>query len=221
MPIRIFSQKGTCTVDNRDVVTCTYSSCGTAILSIVLDGATSCPSSGDFSRDLATFINIQFCELTTAELVDEKSLLKILKSAQIELQHKYVCDFSSLLLLLKNGEQLFIINAGDGCLGFIDDTHTIEWKTCVHTFANTLQEKSIDNIKNDPLRHILTKSFKAKKYVTPDIQHFNLPGNTNVIIATDGFWALTNAEQSALITQTLTEFEPEDDASFIIIDNEQ
>ena len=221
MPIRIFSQKGTCTVDNRDVVTYTHSTCGTATLFIVLDGATSCPSSGDFSRELAAFINIQFCELTTAELVDEKGLLKILKSAQTELQHKYVCDFSSLLLVLKNGAQLFVINAGDCCLGFIDPARNIEWKTCVHTFANVLQEKSIDNIKNDPLRHILTKSFKAKKYVMPDIQYFNLPSNTNIIIATDGFWALTAAEQQQIITQSPTQFEFEDDASFIIFNSEQ
>ena len=221
MPIRIFSQKGTCTLDNRDVVTCAHSSCGTTTLFVMLDGATSRPSSGDFSRELAAFINIQFYKLTKAELVDEKGLLKILKFAQTELQHKYVCDFSSILLVLKNGTQLFVINAGDCCLGFIDSTHNIEWKTCVHTFANTLQEKSIDNIKNDPLRHVLTKNFKAKKYVTPDIQYFNLPSTTNIIMATDGFWALTNTQQYQLITQIFTKFEPEDDASFIIFENEQ
>jgi PPM family protein phosphatase len=222
MPIRIFSQKGTCTADNRDVVTHTLSACGTTGLFIVLDGATSCPSSGEFSRDLAECIVAEFHKLTKNELSNEHGVLGILKSAQITLQHKYLCDFSSLLLVVVNkSEPLVVIHAGDCCLGFIDAADKIEWITRVHTAANAISSASIDNIKSDPKRHLLTKSFKAKKYVTPDIQYFNLPGNTNIIMATDGFWALSHAQQYQLITQTLTQFEPEDDASFIILENEQ
>jgi PPM family protein phosphatase len=222
MPIKIFSQKGTCTADNRDVVTHTFSACGTIGLFIVLDGATSCPSSGEFSRDLAEFITAEFHTLATSELSDEHGVLSILKSAQIALQHKYLCDFSSLLLVVVNScEPLLVIHAGDCCLGVIDAAHNIEWITRVHTAANAISSASVDNIKNDPKRHLLTKSFKAKKYVMPDIQYIALPRATKIIMATDGFWALTAAEQQQIITQSPTQFELEDDASFIIFNSEQ
>lgn len=222
MPIRIFSQKGTCTADNRDVVSHTLSACGTIGLFIVLDGATSCPSSGEFSRDLAEFIAVEFHKLTKSELSDERSVLSILKSAQITLQQKYLCDLSSLLLVVvKNREPILVIHAGDCCLGFIDVAHNIEWITRVHTAANAISSESVDSIKNDPKRLLLTKSFKAKKYVMPDIQYVALPCATKIIMATDGIWALTAAEQQQIITQSPTQFEFEDDASFIIFNSEQ
>lgn len=220
MQIRTFSQQGIYTQDNRDVVTYRHSACETATLFILLDGATSSPSSGDFSRELAELIIADFHKLPTHELFDENGLLRILNAAQTVLQHKYVCDSSSLLLVLKNGVQLLVVHAGDCCLGSIHTTHNIQWLTRVHTFANAINDTSIDKIKHDPRRHTLTKCFKAKKYVMPDIQYLTLP-NTPIIMATDGFWALANSTQSALITQTATQFKPEDDASFIILESEQ
>ena len=114
-----------------------------------------------------------------------------------------------------------VIHAGDCCLGVIDVAHNIEWITRVHTAANAISSASVDNIKNDPKRHLLTKSFKAKKYVMPDIQYIALPHATKIIMATDGFWALTATEQQKIITQSTTQFELEDDASFIIFNSEQ
>jgi serine/threonine protein phosphatase PrpC len=218
MVIRVFSQQGTYTTDNRDVVSYSHSACGTATLFIVLDGATSCPSSGNFSRELAELITAHFEQLPTQALTTERDLLAILKTAQAALQHKYVNDCSSLLLALSHAEQLLVMHSGDCCLGVIDSSSRIDWKIRVHTAANALSDASVDKIKNDPYRHQLTRSFKAKKYITPEMQYLKFPSNTNIIMATDGFWALTSAEQHALISQTAFQFEPEDDTSFILFE---
>lgn len=215
--IRTFTVQGKSTSDNRDVVI-HFSHFETKVF-IILDGATNCPSGGSFSRDLALEIESEFQKTPQFDLRDASAkniLLNLLKKSQSALQKRYILDFASLLLVIKCNTELLTVHSGDCSLGFIQKNGQISWVTPVHTAANIFENKTADQVLSDPLRHTLTRAFKAKKMVIPDFCYFEIPENVSIIMATDGFWALPTDTQYRLLTNIEEKIDTKDDASYIV-----
>lgn len=213
--MRLFTVQGKNTSDNRDVIA--HFSHFDVTVFIVLDGATNCPSGGDFSRALASEIQKKFEVLPQFDLRDKSVkalLIRLLKETQMSLQKTYILDFASMLLVVRHQEDLFVAHSGDCCLGFIQKNNQISWVTPLHTVAN-IENKMMDEIVSDPLRHILTRSFMAKKMIIPEFGYFQVPEHASIIMATDGFWGVSKDIQRELLASP-KEIDVNDDASYII-----
>lgn len=212
--ILVFTAKGSHTDDNRDVIAYAKSPCESATLIIVCDGATSSPNSGEFARRLTDLLLDRFSTFTPEDVTHERSLIAALRHAQKTLQKEFVCAAASILLALVQGQQLLLLGAGDCCLGVIWKGTQLSWISRVHTCANMINEMPIEHIKKDPRRHQLTRVFKAKRFCDLMIERHTLAIGTKIIIATDGFWALPEVDQSTILTGGAVPALM-DDASFI------
>ena len=92
-----------------------------------------------------------------------------------------------------------VIHTGDCLLGQIDRGDKIHWRTQPHTLANAFGYVAVDELSKTPARHLLTRSFRSREYMTPEIlETDSSPGV--YLLSTDGFWAELSAhEQLAVI----------------------
>lgn len=116
-----------------------------------------------------------------------------------------------------------VIHAGDCLLGQIDRGDRIHWRTQPHTLANALAYVAVDELSKTPARHLLTRSFRSREYMTPEILETDSLPSVN-LLSTDGFWAEPSShEQLAVIDGREVEANGEhDDCSLLkltIMDN--
>lgn len=161
MIIKSYTNKGTRTLDNRDVLLKTVN--GDSHLFMVIDGNTSCPSSGDFARSLAAYIENTLGKLPPHSLKPpfaKDTLLTLLKEAQQKLRTDFPADSASILLLYIQKNISIALYAGDCCLGRLSRDYplskasSIKWLTHIHSLANAQKDIRHSKIKSNPNRHI-------------------------------------------------------------------
>ncbi|MEI9425983.1 hypothetical protein O7A70_33455 [Mesorhizobium sp. Cs1299R1N1] len=87
-----------------------------------------------------------------------------------------------------------MLHAGDCLVGRLEDDGRIAWLTQPHTLANPLLPAAIESVAKDPARHRLTRSFRSKRFIAPDLNSIQLDDRP-LLVATDGFWAELDACQ--------------------------
>jgi serine/threonine protein phosphatase PrpC len=178
------SQIGTRTEDNRDCA-------GVAareddVLCIVADGSTKGLDSGELAREITRELIDWYVGSSTA--VTAESLIAKLKGLHEVLPEAYPQgSVSYMILYIRSGNDALVVHAGDCLLGRDDGQGSPEWLTRPHTLANAGNDKTVEEIVDLPARHRLTRSFRAKEFMRPEVTE--IAAADEFIVATDGFWA--------------------------------
>ncbi|MGO4560115.1 hypothetical protein [Mesorhizobium sp. 2RAF21] len=101
---------------------------------------------------------------------------------------------SYVLVYLEATRPALVLHAGDCLVGRREEDGRIAWLTQPHTLANPLLPVAIESLAKDPARHRLTRSFRSKRFIAPDLNSFELDDRP-LLVATDGFWAEHEAHQ--------------------------
>ena len=180
------SRKGQRTSDNRDC--CGIGLRADAVLCIVLDGSTAGPKSGEFGRLIARNLIDWF--LTTEVSVTAELLIEELSSINKQHFSDFRSDSASyVIVLFEDGKSTLTLHAGDCLTGQYDERGPVNWHTQPHTLANAINDMSVAEVARSPLRNRLTRSFRAGKFMCPDVNVIDIEGEASFVVATDGFWA--------------------------------
>ena len=217
MEINWRSKPGTLTDDNRDY--CGVGLRDDAALCVVLDGSTSGPQSGEFARAIAHDLIDWFIE---AGKVSAASIVEQLRDIHGNLAPRFRGDSASFAIALidKRGA-VRLLCAGDCLVGLRDGQSGVDWQSRPHTLANAVDDLPIADIARSPIRNRLTRSFRGREFMAPDISELRLEGDQELVLATDGFWAALAPEAQAqfLAGEAMTRIEEKsrDDCSTIAI----
>lgn len=179
------SQAGKRTDDNRDCAGVGMR--GDEALCIILDGSTTGPDSGALARRVARDMIDWF--VATDEAVTAESLIVRLRAIHTGLSgHLPRASASYMIVHIRLPDALLALHAGDCLLGQLVGEEAIEWLCRPHTLANALgADVSIAAIAGQAARHRLTRSFRVREFLVPDVATLNAEGV--IVVATDGFWA--------------------------------
>jgi len=199
LQIRWHCRQGTRTADNRDHAGIGIR--GGAVLAIVVDGSTSGSDSGDFAREIARRMVDWF--VTGTEEVTADALIAQLRMTHAALAMDFRTDSASYVLVhLAATRPALVLHAGDCLLGRREEDGRITWLTQPHTLANPLLPVAIERLAKNPARHRLTRSFRSKRFIAPDLNLFELD-HRPLLVATDGFWADLEAHQQVAFIEGL------------------
>jgi hypothetical protein len=81
--------------------------------------------------------------------------------------HFRLASASYLLLCLQSSGAHFALWTGDCLLGRSGTQGGIDWLTQPHTLANPLAALPVAEIASMKTRHVLTRSFRAKRFIDP------------------------------------------------------
>lgn len=187
------SQKGNITKDNWDY--CGVGLRSDAVLCIVLDGSTSGSKGGELVQKIAHELIDWFvaanCEMKTQDIIES------MRNIHTSLSRQFPFDSASyVIVLIQDKTPLCILHAGDCLLGKHEGKHNqIQWLIKPHTLANATSNMSVVSLADSPSRHRLTRSFRPKEFVTPEVSEIKIQNGDSFIVATDGFWAELNSEE--------------------------
>jgi serine/threonine protein phosphatase PrpC len=185
------SRAGARTGDNRDYGCIGIR--GDEALCVVLDGSTTGRDSGALARAIGTALIDGY--VASEDQIDEDGLVTRLRDIHAALVPAYPqASASYLLAFIREDERALILHAGDCLVGRWREEGQVEWLCRPHTLANALDDLAVAAIAAEDTRHRLTRSFRAREFMRPDIARHD--GGRQLIVATDGFWAdLTVPEQ--------------------------
>jgi serine/threonine protein phosphatase PrpC len=165
-------------------------------------------------------VNGMVCKKINQITLNENSLFNsTFKQIVCELKQEFKIGSASLIntFIPFQATKIWGNTIGDARLGKIG-AGEIDWLTPVHTGANPFGENFVDEMKDLPERHLLTRSLNMRREYKPDYFEVNVSDNVPLIIASDGFWAeLTIEQQSAILAHQMTS--TDDDCSTIKISN--
>lgn len=187
-------------------------------LSIVLDGSTSGANSGDFARQIATHLIDWFMAMTGPIAAD--TIIGQLREIHKALATDFRNDSASYALVLVEPNQPFtVLHAGDCLVGKNSCESPILWQTRPHTLANAISDLPIDVLAQSPLRNRLTRNFRTREFLKPEISRISSEGVAAIVVATDGFWAdlEPNDQNKFWDNKTLQKKDDQDDCSALEI----
>lgn len=206
------SEHGTHTSDNRD-------HCGVGLredstLCIVLDGSSSGDNSGEFARRIAQKLIEWF---VVAGEVTTEAIIAQLRSIHTDLRSDFRRDSASYVIALVEADGVRLLHAGDCLAGVRVGSSPIDWRTIPHTLANATEEVAIEDLAQSPLRNRITRSFRSREFMVPDVSHLALAPDQTLVLATDGFWAALDHERQArfLAGEALPKQDAYDDRSVL------
>lgn len=201
------------TDDNRDM--CGIGERGDDALCIVLDGSTNGRDSGVLARAIACRMIDGFMD--APDPITLEAITGIMKAIHGPLAREYPQASASYMMVWLQESGMTVIHAGDCLFGRREGSGKVEWISRPHTLANALTDTVIEDLIANPARHRVTRSFRAREFMTPDV--FEVAGETDVIVSTDGFWAeLTASEQAGFLAGSqLQEDGDSDDRSVLRI----
>jgi PPM family protein phosphatase len=192
------SQQGTKTGDNRD-----YGGVGIrpdGVLCLVLDGSTSGPKSGELAGQIARDVIDWY--IATAEDVTAETLTAQLGKIHGSLSKRFPRDTASYVIVCLAGTGSgLVLHAGDCLLGRQAGENPLQWLIRPHTLANVIDDIPVAEIAKSHVRHRLTRSFRAREFMPPDVAGIKAEPGSSLIAATDGFWAELNSEEQAMLVQ--------------------
>lgn len=211
------SRQGTRTSDNRDQ--CGVGFGADAVLCVVLDGATTVENSGELVRVVARDLVDWFID---EPRVTTDAIVRRLRDIHGDVSPRFRRDSASFMIaLVENGMRVQLLHAGNCMAGFLHPGWVVNWETRPHTFANVLDSPPVPNIARSPLRHWLTRSFRFKEFMTPDVSELDWVSEEPLVLATDGFWAALDPEaQVRFLTgaeSSCPEIQGRDDCSVLIL----
>lgn len=178
------------TAENRDYAAIGVR--GDEVLSIVLDGSTAGRDSGLLAQQIATDLIDGY--VSSDDRMDAEDLLARLRDLHAALVPIYPqASASYLIALIREGEGVVTLHAGDCLIGRPGEKGLVEWLCRPHTLANALDDLTIAAIAAEPARHRLTRSFRAREFMRPETARLQL--DQQLIVATDGFWADLSPEE--------------------------
>jgi serine/threonine protein phosphatase PrpC len=199
LQIRWHCRQGTRTAVNRDHAGIGIR--GDAVLAIVLDGSTSGSASGDFAREIARRMVDWF--VTGTEEVTADALIAQLRMTHAVLAMDFRTDSASYVLVhIEATRPALVLHAGDCLVGRHEEDGRIAWLLQPHTLANPLLPVASESLAKDSARHRLTRSFRSKRFIAPDLNSFELDDRP-LLVATDGFWAELEAHQQVAFIEGL------------------
>lgn len=189
-----------------------------AVLCVVLDGSTagqqSCELVGLIASDLIDWFMLEKRGTTADDVVNQLHEIHKVRSKEL-----HWASASYLVALIEHKKPTHIFYAGDCLVGRFEAKAPIEWLIRPHTLANAIETISLDEIASSTLRNKLTRSFRAKEFMTPDIATITDVGEEAFVVATDGFWAeLKHEDQCRFLEgEAVQEKENQDDCSALKI----
>jgi serine/threonine protein phosphatase PrpC len=190
------SQHGTKTGDNRD-----YGGVGIrpdGVLCLVLDGSTSGPKSGELAGQIARDVIDWY--VATAEDVTAETLTAQLRQIHGSLSKRFPRDTASYVIVCLAGTgPALVLHAGDCLLGRQAGRSPLQWFIRPHTLANVIDDIPVAEIAESYVRHRLTRSFRAREFMLPDVTEIKIEQGSSLVPATDGFWAELNSEEQAML----------------------
>lgn len=178
------SQAGVRTDDNRDCGGVGIR--GDEALCVIADGSSTAPDSGALTRAIIR-------ELVDWYVASDPAVNKEALLAQLPLIHERLskrhprASASYLIVHIGIDGKGIVLHAGDCLLGCRDDKGAVQWLTRPHTLANATGDIPIAEIADLPSRHRLTRSFRSREYLAPEIAEIGI--EKELLLATDGFWA--------------------------------
>lgn len=159
-----------------------------ASLCIVLDGSTSGANSGELARQIATNLIDWFVKVTGPRTAD--AIIDHMRETHKTLTPTFRSDSASYVIILMETEKpILVLHAGDCLAGLHQRGFPVCWQTQPHTLANAIENLPIADIVQSPLRNRLTRSFRMREFMRPEVCSINLEGDDSIVVGTDGFWA--------------------------------
>lgn len=180
------------TADNRDFAGIGVRA-GTAFC-ILLDGSTRGRDSGRLVRAIARAMVDRFIEGDGMESADD--VIAGLRETHRALARTWPqASASYAILLTREDRPALALHAGDCLVGSAEPGRGPAWLSRPDTLANAVAEPSIGDLRTDPARHRVTRSFRAREFMAPTV--LELPRPIEPVLATDGFWADLDAAAQA------------------------
>ncbi|WP_454753815.1 hypothetical protein [Cupriavidus necator] len=179
------SKKGPSRAENRDAGGLLQNNQMT--LAVVVDASERGPHGAMFGR---LWIKNLFIRATDFVEPNATALVQAMEHAHAMLRSAYpseVAAYSALLLRHDLGTG-WALGCGDCRVGKADSADSIDWLTPVHTVANMTGAPFTAEHAGMPERHTLTRSLKAKRFVSPDVTVVDLSSNQQWVLSTDGYW---------------------------------
>jgi hypothetical protein len=114
------------------------------------------------------------------------SLLNTLQCFAEKLNEQLRCGCVSITVAFIDAQRVWGYCAGDVRMGYVREG-ALNWLSPVHTAANVFVPFT-DGLKSSPSRHILTRCLKLHRTFQPEYFQFDLPDESLLVCATDGFW---------------------------------
>ncbi|UFH49920.1 PP2C family protein-serine/threonine phosphatase [Pseudomonas sp. KNUC1026] len=149
----------------------------------------------------------------------ESVLRCVLHNAHSSLFSERATGSASYLIAVVSGGLLTIAYEGDCSAGVAAPNNPIDWLTPPHCLANWKRDRGHRQLASDVTRHIITRSFKARRTPDPDfIKRVAIQGDT-LVFATDGFWAdLSDRHQAQMLDpETPDPTHIDDDVTWIVV----
>lgn len=192
------SQQGTLTDENWD-----YGGAGIrpgAALFVVADGATSGPSGGTLARRLTLELIDRFME--DGDAPSAEAVIGYLRDIHALIARSFPFDSASYVIALAvEHEPVAVLHAGDCLAARRQPGEPFDWQIQPHSLANAFGPMTIEDIAAASTRNRLTRSFRPKEFLCPDVTALDADGLSELILCTDGFWAGLCVEQQQDFTQ--------------------
>lgn len=125
--------------------------------------------------------------IARSELATEPvSLLNTLQCFAGKLNEQLSGGYVSITVAFIDAQRVWGYCAGDVRMGCLRGG-ALNWLSPVHTAANVFVPFT-DELKSSPSRHILTRCLKLHRTFQPEYFQFDLPDESLLVCATDGFW---------------------------------
>lgn len=172
---------------------------------IVLVDAVESPNSQALARCWA-----QCCidDFDTSDFSDPSIVIRKLKQRYLSFRLRFFEERASYTLAIIDikSRQGWLLFAGDCRAGLKKGDDSIDWLHLPHTLEAQLSLFSSDTPLIEDAHHHLTRSFKGRRFESPEIQRFNWSEKTDFVLCSDGYWREHLQEGIAL-------YELNDDAS--------
>lgn len=209
------STQGPHTEENRDC--CGVGLRDDAALCVVFDGSSSGMDSGRFARDATLRLVDWF--IAESDVTSEKTI-DHLRDIHRELSGNFRRDSASfVIVLIDRLRSAHFIHAGDCLAGLSCGSTAISWRLAPHTLANALCHNTVEELAASPLRNRITRSFRTRDFMVPDVTAFPVAADARLVLATDGFWAVLNQNQQIdfLANGIIQDTARQDDCSALVL----
>lgn len=209
------SYSGSNTEDNRDY--CGIATCSNTTFFVIADGSTDSHQGSELAQRLVVSLLEKF--RSGPENPSAGTVTSWCRATHAELRFHYPAASASYLIGIARENGTWItLHAGDCLLGTINHDGIIQWHLQPHTLANATGPVPHKELSKSPIRHSLTRSFRARIFMKPECNTFMFSTTEKIILASDGFWAgLSQMEQEQSLKDQLKQNGGTDDTSFLLV----
>ncbi|GMM77350.1 PP2C family protein-serine/threonine phosphatase [Vibrio alginolyticus] len=190
------SNKGKTREQNKDMYALIHNEDATLI--IAFDISTSSPATTEITEMFVNEVESGLASSSPSQVSDVEQQLHL---AFNKVKSEFKVGKASVLVFFFLHQQVTMscLHAGDVRLGQYSEGKAIQWITNVHTGANALGQFFEDSMLQDESRHVVTRCLNLQRNLNLEKTEFEIT-ESQLIIASDGFWAeCPNEEQQSII----------------------